>query len=477
MDGMIRRITLEELDLRQLWSILRKRWIILLVIPIIAPIAALTIGIISFYVGNPVPVYDVWSTVIVERKAPESTIATEQVLDNSVLQQHIRNYIELAQSRANKKNVLKDLNFPTTVEDLDSMIYIAQVSNTDMIKIQIINKNPALAASIVNSTARELSKAVSVDSVRIVDQAEIPNTPLNKSKTKSVYVLFAFLLGLIASFSLVFLLEVMDNTVKTSRDVKNLLGIPLLGVIVKYKMGKQGKNASINSLITLEQTKSPISESYRYIRTNIEFASLESVPQRILITSSGPHEGKSFMVANLAVSMAQIGKSVLVLDADMRDPTQHKLFGLDNGQGLSSALVQERDYRDYIRETAVPGLVVLTGGTIPPNPAELVGSKQMMRLIEEASEQFDVVLIDSPPVIAFTDAAIIAQQVDGVILVLASGEVNKDYAQTAKEHLDNVGAKIIGTILNKVDIKTSEYDHYYNYEDLKKKKNNGHKAH
>ncbi|EGW37803.1 CpsD/CapB family tyrosine-protein kinase [Desulfosporosinus sp. OT] len=232
------------------------------------------------------------------------------------------------------------------------------------------------------------------------------------------------------------------------------------------------------SLITLEQSKSPISEAYRTLRTNVQFTSVDSETKKIMITSSGPREGKSSTVANLAVSIAQAGKSVIVVDADMRNPTQHKLFGLDNGQGLSVALVQDQDYRQYVQETAVPGVMVLTGGPIPPNPAELVGSKRMKRLIEEFSEQFDTVLIDTPPIIAVTDAAIIAQEVDGVILVLASGEVNKEFAQRAKEQLDKVGAKILGAVLNKADMKTSEYYYYYYYHgsDDSAKKPKRHKA-
>lgn len=231
------------------------------------------------------------------------------------------------------------------------------------------------------------------------------------------------------------------------------------------------------SLITLEQAKSPISEAFRTLRTNVQFTSVDSQTKKIMVTSAGPREGKSSTVANLAVSMAQAGKSVLVIDADLRNPTQHKLFGLDNREGLSVALLQDQDNQAYIRETAVPGVMVLTGGPIPPNPAELVGSKRMKRLIEEASEQFDIVLIDTPPVVAVTDAAILAQEVDGVILVLASGEVNKEYAQRAKELLDKVGAKILGAVLNKVDMKTSEYYYYYYYhgsDDPKKRK--GHKS-
>lgn len=230
------------------------------------------------------------------------------------------------------------------------------------------------------------------------------------------------------------------------------------------------------SLITHEQTKSPISEAYRTLRTNVQFTSVDSKTKKIMITSSGPREGKSTTVANLAVSMAQAGKSVLVIDADLRNPTQHKLFDLGNFEGLSSYLVQDLDDHNSIKETMIPGLKVLTGGPIPPNPAELVGSQRMKALIEEVSEQFDVVLIDTPPIIAVTDAAILAQEVDGVILVLASGEVNKEFAQRAKEQLEIVGAKILGAVINKADIKTSEYYYYYYYHgsgDTKKK----HKRH
>lgn len=197
------------------------------------------------------------------------------------------------------------------------------------------------------------------------------------------------------------------------------------------------------------------------LRTNVQFTSVDSESQKIMITSSGPREGKSHTVANLAVSTAQSGKSVLIIDADLRNPTQHKLFGLDNGEGLSVSLVQDQDYHKYIRETAVPGVMVLPAGPIPPNPAELVGSKRMQLLIEEVSEQFDMLLIDTPPVIAVTDAAILAQEVDGVILVLASGEVNKGYAQKAKDLLDKLGVKILGAVLNKVDLNTKEHYYYY----------------
>lgn len=225
-----------------------------------------------------------------------------------------------------------------------------------------------------------------------------------------------------------------------------------------------------HTLITLEESKSQISEAYRTLRTNIQFTGVDSQIRKLLITSAGRREGKSTTVANLAVSMAQAGKSVLVIDADLRNPSQHKLFGLDNKQGLSIALLQNQDYQTYFRDTAVSGVRVLTGGFIPPNPAELVGSNRMKRLLAEATEQFDIVLIDTPPIIAVTDAAILAQEVDGVVLVMASGEVNKEYAKLAKELLDKVGAKILGAVLNKMDMKASGYYCYYHESVMPKKK-------
>ncbi|EHQ91840.1 CpsD/CapB family tyrosine-protein kinase [Desulfosporosinus youngiae] len=228
----------------------------------------------------------------------------------------------------------------------------------------------------------------------------------------------------------------------------------------------------VYSLITFEQTKSPISEAYRSLRTNVQFTSVDSDTQKIVVTSSGPREGKSHTVANLAVSIAQSGKSVLIIDADLRNPTQHKLFGLDNRAGLSVYLVEDQDYRKYIWETVVPGVRVLPAGPVPPNPAELVGSKRMKCLIEEVSGEFDMVLMDTPPVIAVTDAAILALEVDGVILVLASGEVDKGHAQKAKGLLDKLGIKILGAVLNKVAMNTKGYYcyNYYNAADDTKKK-------
>ena len=230
----------EEIELRQYWEILRKRWIIVVAIPIIA---ALTSGIVSFFIIK--PVYQASTTLIVGKKASEAGQSAVQMLDNTVLQANLqlaKTYATIAQSRTVEQNVLKALNLPLTVQELDSLITISPVKTTEILEIQVANTDPGLATSIANTMAQEFSKAVieikKVDSVSIVDTAVIPTQPVKPNKTLNV--LIAFVVGLMASVGLVFLLEYIDNTVKTSDDVEKLLGIPVLGVIPNYETGKQG---------------------------------------------------------------------------------------------------------------------------------------------------------------------------------------------------------------------------------------------
>ena len=231
----------EEIELWQYWEVLRKRWVIVVVLPLIA---ALTSGVISFFVIK--PTFQASTTLIVGKKASESGLAATQMLDNSVLQANLqlaKTYATIAQSRTVEQNVLNHLNLPMTIAGLDSMISINPVKTTEILEIQVTNTNPELAAAIANSMAQEFSKAVieikKVDSVSIVDTAVTPDKPVKPNK--KLNVLIAFVVGLMAAVGLVFLLEYMDNTVKTSNDVEKLLGIPVLGVIPNYEMGKGKK--------------------------------------------------------------------------------------------------------------------------------------------------------------------------------------------------------------------------------------------
>jgi len=230
-------------------------------------------------------------------------------------------------------------------------------------------------------------------------------------------------------------------------------------------------------LVTDVNARSPFTEAFRTLRTNIDFAGLDNPYRAILMTSAGPGDGKSTNVANLGVVMAQAGKKVLIMDCDLRRPTQHKIFHTDDLMGLTSVLVNDMDPSEVAQETKVPGLYLLPSGPIPPNPAELVGSQRMSTVISRAKEHFDCVLVDSPPILMVTDATLLSTVVDGVVLVLKRGSTRIDAAKDAQDKLDKVGAKILGVILNKVDMTGDDYYYqYYSYyhqgkaEKTKKKK-------
>lgn len=206
--------------------------------------------------------------------------------------------------------------------------------------------------------------------------------------------------------------------------------------------------AAENALITLREPGSAAAEAYRTLRTNILFSSLDRPLRTLLITSSAPDEGKSSTLANLAVTMAQAEQRVLLVDCDLRRPSLHTLFGLTNERGLTSAILAPEDGSLPIQSTLVPGLQLLTSGPLPPRPADLLGSRRMGALIEQLSASVDMVLFDTPPVVAVTDAAVLAPRVDGVLLVLHAGQTRRDRAREARRLLEKVKAHIVGVVLN-----------------------------
>jgi len=214
-------------------------------------------------------------------------------------------------------------------------------------------------------------------------------------------------------------------------------------------------------LITNLNPKSPISEQYRTIRTNIQFSSVDEELRSILFTSSGPGEGKSMTTANIAVTYAQQGKKVLLIDADLRKPTVHYTFRLDNLKGLSNVLVGDVLLEEAIHTTSIDHLDVISSGPIPPNPSELLGSRKMRAILERAKEQYDLVIFDTPPVLAVTDAQIMADFVDGAMLVVRSKVTELDAATKAVEALKPAKARLLGTVLNDREKKGSNYYYYY----------------
>lgn len=219
---------------------------------------------------------------------------------------------------------------------------------------------------------------------------------------------------------------------------------------------------SLNNLISLNHPKAPISEAYRTLRTNIQFSSLDKNINTILITSAGPEEGKSTTISNLAITMAQANKKILLIDADLRKPKIHEYFGLNNSTGLTNVLVINKYLEDVVKKSTVAGLDILTSGPKPPNPSEILGSNSMKELLDEVKRKYDVILLDSPPVGLVTDPAILSAIVDGTILVVNFGKTSIQEAQRSKQLLENVNANILGVVLNKISGKGNGcYNHYY----------------
>jgi protein-tyrosine kinase len=215
------------------------------------------------------------------------------------------------------------------------------------------------------------------------------------------------------------------------------------------------------SLITVQNPKSPISEQYRTIRTNIQFSFIDKTMRSLIVTSAGPSEGKSTTTANLAVTFAQQGKKVLLIDADMRKPTVHYTFRLNNIIGLTNVLTQSAALLSAYQETEIDNLFVLTSGPIPPNPAELLASKAMETFLEEVYKHFDLVIFDTPPVLAVTDAQILANKCDGTVLVVSSGKTEIEASVKAKELLLSANAKLLGVVLNGKKQQQGQYYYYY----------------
>jgi len=213
------------------------------------------------------------------------------------------------------------------------------------------------------------------------------------------------------------------------------------------------------NLIAITNPRSPVAEAYRQLRTNIQFSTLDKPLKTLLVTSTGPEEGKSTTLANLAVTIAQTGSTVILADCDMRRPTIHQLFGIKNGTGLTSVLIDSSAKDFPLEDSGIPNLRILPSGPLPPNPSELLGSRRMTELIDQLKAQADFVLFDSPPIIAVTDAAVLATKMDGVLLIIKAGVTKRELAKKAKDLLEKVNANLLGVVLNNVKYEVGP--HYY----------------
>lgn len=302
-----------------------------------------------------------------------------------------------------------------------------------------------------------LSREFDPRTTSIVDRAVLPTKPAKPRKTLNM--LLGMLFGLILGVSIAFFAEYLDDTIKSPNDIETVLRLPFLGLIPSVT-----KNLSVAPVenIVESEPKGTVAEAYRAIRTNILFSSDRQI-KCIVVTSSGPGEGKTTTAINIAHVMARAGDRTLLIDADMRRPRVHKVFGINSAaKGLSNYLIGNATESETCHRTSVESLEVMIAGPIPPNPVELLNSPRLQNLMEHVRAQYDRIIIDTPPVIAVTDPAILSRMADAVILTVHGGRAHRDVVKRAVEVLRNVGGQILGVILNNVNIfRASYYDYYY----------------
>jgi non-specific protein-tyrosine kinase len=334
---------------------------------------------------------------------------------------------------------------PVKLNDLNTRISGLQTKITDW------QKNYASLSALQNSGSNLF--------LTILAPAKVPDTPISPNIPQNV--LFAALAGLVLAGGAILLLEYLDDTIKDTDDVQRVLGISTLGAITRITNIRQPSD----HLITSKHPRSPISEAYRVLRTNLRFSGIENPTGALMVTSAGPGEGKTTTAANLAVAMAQSGRRVVLIDTDLRRPTIHKVFGLTNDTGLSSLFLGDAPtVASVLQPTAIESLQVITSGPLPPNPAEVLDSHLMQQTLQELRAQSDMVILDSPPVLAVADASILGSHCSGAILVIDTGHARSDASRRALQTLKQTNTKVLGAVLNKLSTRrASGYYSYYYY--------------
>lgn len=352
-------------------------------------------------------------------------------------------------------------------ENLKAAMEAQKVDSQDLseraIQYRVLLRDVETNRALYDNMLRTLKTTTATENIpatniRVVYAATVPDIPFSPHTTRNLILSAIF--GIILAVSLAMTLEGLDTTLKTPQEIETLFEAPNLAVIPHLVFSAAESDNGTPELIVHHGTKRPAAESYRALRTSIMYSSPGKAPQVLLVTSSLPSEGKTLTSANLASVMAMAEGRVLLVDSDLRRPSLHQVFQLDKEPGLSNFLVGEIEELP-VRETLVPNLYLTTAGTIPPNPSELLGSARMEEFLTLARKQFERIILDSPPLMSVTDAAILSVLSDGVIMVVKGETVPRKAAIEAREELQEVQARLLGTILNDVHLKRDGY--YYNY--------------
>ncbi|MBS1252171.1 MAG: Tyrosine-protein kinase YwqD [Anaerolineales bacterium] len=401
--------------------------------------------------------------ISIEDPSPRIAAQVANILPQIFIQENEKTQsARFAASKATLSNQLEALNgdiekTQATIEELGDPETTAQQAELTRLKSTLTQYQSSYANLLQSYENLRLAEAQALDTVIVVEPANAPKYPV-RPRTK-LNTLLAGVVGAMLATGVAFLIEYLDDTVKSPDDLQQALGLSTLGIIARI----QGEDPR-ERVVAARQPRSPISEAYRTLRTNLEFSAVDTGLRTLLVTSPNPQEGKTTTAGNLAVVMAQGGKDVILVDADMRRPMVHNLFGQSNNYGVTTAIMQaDAPPCEYLQETDVPNLRLMTTGSIPPNPAEVLGSHRMQEIVDQLKDEADVVIFDTPPALAVTDAAVLSTKVDGVVLVVEMGRTRREGAYRAMDALSRVDAPLLGAVLNRVSSGRGRGYYYYRY--------------
>ena len=450
----------ENIEFKRMLDILNnKKGIIILVL-----ILFIILGYLYSYYYV-VPEYKSTSTLLLIPNDAETVTSSDLTLNSGL----ISTYGNIAKNSKVLKQVINNLNLNISEEQLLNKIEINIIKDTHIMEMSVSDTDPQMAMNITKELANvflnEIKQIYNLNNIGIVDEAQLPDAPYNINHMKDMLMFVC--MGIVVSFAYIVIIYLFDNTIKKEEDIEEYIKIKSLGS-VPINNNKDSKN----EIISRENTKSYITESINTIRTNILYMNSTKNAKTILITSCMPREGKSWISTNIAVSFAETNKKVLLVDADMRKGRINKIFKVDNRAGLSNYLFNmnsdvEKDVylaKEYIKETKIPNLHILTNGTIPPNPSELLASNNMKELLAILKSIYDIIIIDAPPCKLVSDSIVLSTIVDSSVIVTNSGNTKISDVKEVKKSINIVGGKIIGAIVNKTKSKGRKYNKKHNNE-------------
>ncbi|MDP4179691.1 MAG: polysaccharide biosynthesis tyrosine autokinase [Bacillota bacterium] len=457
-----------EVDIRELIFLLLRKWYILLICLILSTGVAFLVT--KYYLK---PIYRAETTLFLGKE--KDKIGALSLLDLQVNSQLVVDYREILKSRLVAENIQSKLG--VDIKTFQNNVDVMTVKDSRIFKISYDDSDPKLACNVVNELGTIImqlaSDIIEVKNVKVIDTAKIPTDPIKPNKKMNVAL--AGLLGLILGVSIIYLMEFIDHTFKKPEEVERKLDLNVIGTIPTFEGGKRGKKKAkdnkvleeeyLKNLITTNNPKAAASEAFRELRTNLQYKSVDKDMKVLIVTSPSLGDGKTVTTVNMAITLAQSGKKVLVIDADLRKPKVHSYFGLKNNEGLTNILANDKEIKkiNVLQKEGIANLYILTSGPIPPNPSEILSSSKMKMIVEQLKADYDIIFIDTPPVGQVTDAAILSTIADGSIIVLASGQTRIEMAKRAKKALESINASIIGTVLTKIDNRSAYYQ-YYRYE-------------